>query len=224
MKNAITALLISLSLFITPKATIHTTGNSNEQQGFFKTQNEKIYIDVDKQVLYLTTAYNSVISSYKISTGQNGTGENPGSYKTPRGIFEIHNKFGQNNDPMSKYKGRVYIGKYNPTYATHDNILSRILTLDGKETHNKNTLQRCVYIHGTSATQKLGKTPCSMGCIRMCPYEIIELFNKVKKGTSVYIHDSKNPLSWEKNSLVQVKENKNPIFNRKKIVKVTSRV
>ena len=199
-----------------PKTTIQALGANTRQQEFFSLQNKKVYIDVETQSLYLTDKYNSVISQYKISTGRNGTGEVLGSYKTPRGIFEIHSKYGIGREPMSKYKGKIYVGKYDPAYATHDNILSRIITLDGKNSHNDNTLQRCVYIHGTSDTKKLGKKPCSMGCVRMCPYEIIELFNKVEQGTSVYIHDSKNPLPWEKNTLIHIqKSQKNLFYNRK---------
>ena len=220
-KKTITTIIMLLGLFIMPKTTIQAFGINSTQQEFFNLYSKKIYIDVKTQTLYLTTGYNSVISKYKISTERNGTGEKEGSYKTPRGIFEIHSKYGKGNNPMSKYKGKAYIGEYDKTYATHDNILSRIITLDGKESHNSNTLQRCVYIHGTSDTQRLGKKPCSMGCVRMCPYEIVEFFNKVEQGTPVYIHDSNNPLSWEKKTFIFIQKSQNPLFfNRKEKIQM----
>lgn len=218
-KKILLSLLIYISLFTSPRANIQPIGIHKNQQAFFQANDvkNKIYIDVGTQTLYLTTAQNNIISSYKISTGRNGTGETPGSYKTPRGIFEIHNKFGKDNDPMSKYKGRVYIGKYDPKHAKYDNILSRILTLNGKNNHNKNTLARCVYIHGTSATSKLGKTPCSLGCVRVCPYEITKLFNQVDKGSTVYIHDTGNPLPWEKGSYIHIRNDNKSLWKREEI-------
>ena len=209
MKNIINRLLtliLIVGIFISPKASIRSFGGSKEQNEFFNLNQQKVYIDVESQVLYLTTGYNSIIATYKISTGRNGTGEQPGSYKTPRGLFLIQSKIGEHQDPMSKYKARVKVGQYDPAYSRYDNILSRILTLDGVQDHNKNTRQRCVYIHGTSAVDRLGKKPCSMGCVRMCPYEIVDFFNRIDKGTTVYIHDKNNKLPWESKATVHINQ------------------
>ena len=213
--HTLTLILLS-SLCQAPKAQMQIIGGSKAQRQFFNLSQEKIYIDVETQTLYLTTGYNTVISSYKISTGRTGTGEGYGTYKTPRGQFEIYSKIGDDQDPMSKYKSRVKVGTYDPAHARYDNILSRILTLEGKQEHNKNTRQRCVYIHGTSAIDRLGKKPCSMGCIRMCPYQIIDLYKRVDSGTAVYIHDSNNKLPWEKKAAVHIDAESNVLFSQRR--------
>lgn len=209
MKNIIKILpcLLLASLCQTPHAQMQMIGGSKSQQQFFSLSQQKIYVDVESQKLYLTTGYNTVIASYKISTGRTGTGEQSGSYKTPRGLHVIQGKIGDNQDPMSKYKSRVKVGTYDPAHSRYDNILSRILTLEGKQQHNKNTRQRCVYIHGTSATDRLGKKPCSLGCIRMCPFEIIDLYGRIDTGTAVYIHDKNNCLPWESKATVYINKN-----------------
>lgn len=206
--------LLLTSLCLSPHAQMQIIGGSQSQQQFFNLSQQKIYVDVDSQKLYLTSNYNTVIASYKISTGRTGTGERSGSYKTPRGLHIIQSKIGDNQDPMSKYKSRVKVGTYDPAHSRYDNILSRILTLEGKQQHNKNTRQRCVYIHGTSATNRLGKKPCSLGCIRMCPHEIIDLYGRINTGTAVYIHDKNNCLPWESKATVHV--NKNTIFSARR--------
>ena len=73
-----------------------------------------------------------------------------------------------------------------PPPEDSDAILARILTLDGQEPGNANTLARYIYIHGTAHTRLLGR-PASHGCIRMAPDAIIELYPLLPIGTGVFI-------------------------------------
>lgn len=214
-------LLAALAIYPMSHASseLKISGNIEAKEKFFDQVKSKVFVDVSKQTLYLTNAHNQIINTYKISTGRNGTGERPGSFKTPRGIFSIKSKFGHNSNPMMKFKARMPVGHYKSSQSRYDNILSRILTLDGLQTHNKNTLQRYVYIHGTSAIDRLGTKPVSLGCIRMCPYAITTFFDKVDTNTPVYIHDKSNPLPWEKKATVLVMKSNHVLAGRKDYLK-----
>ena len=214
--NSMIALIIWIAPVICTKASIYAPGSQGAQKKFFNIPERKIYVDVESQQLHLTNSFNNITASYKISTGKNGTGETPGSYKTPRGLFEIKTKIGENGDPMTKYKARIPVGMYHPAQSRYDNILSRILTLSGTQKHNLNTFRRYVYIHGTSAINRLGTKPCSLGCVRMSPYDIVSIFNQVKSGTPVYIYDKKNPLPWEKSISIHITKSPSLITSRKK--------
>ena len=151
---------------------------------------KKLLINIDEQQLYCINAQDKLIKTYPISSGLRGTGERHKSYKTPRGWLMVCGKYGENHCATQHFKARV-------PCKQKTGITSRILTLDGLQSHNKNSLKRCIYIHGTPATQSLGKEARSEGCIRMHPEDIKELYNYVEKGTAVYIYDSNNPLPWQ---------------------------
>ncbi len=75
-----------------------------------------------------------------------------------------------------------------------DWILSRIIWLSGCEVGinrlgDVDTMQRYIYIHGTPYETDLGH-PVSEGCIRMGNRDVIELFNLVSLGTSVFINEN----------------------------------
>ena len=161
-------------------------------------KNLKILVSIETQKLYLINHNNAVVKTYPISTGLTGTGETAQTGKTPRGLHSIDQKIGHGHHPMQGFKARVPTQMYNPKKPGKDNILGRILVLQGEQSHNSNTKNRCIYIHGTGATWHLGKIPHSRGCIRMHPEDIVELFEKIDEGTPVYIHDPSNPLPWEK--------------------------
>ncbi len=122
--------------------------------------------------------------TYTISTAANGIGEIEGSYCTPLGKFKIAEKIGQNLASNSVLKGRVFTGEiYSAELAQQhpkrDWILTRILWLDGVESHNINTKNRYIYIHGSPDETPMGVTG-SKGCIRMHNADIIELFDRVQ--------------------------------------------
>jgi L,D-transpeptidase YbiS len=70
--------------------------------------------------------------------------------------------------------------------SPEDLILTRILWLDGKESHNANTLNRYIYLHGTNQESLLG-TPVSHGCIRMSNEDILDLFDLLQAGDEVEV-------------------------------------
>ena len=70
--------------------------------------------------------------------------------------------------------------------GAEDLVLTRILTLDGLDPENANTLGRLVYIHGTNQEQLIG-TPASHGCIRLRNDDMVLLHDMVPAGTRVEI-------------------------------------
>ncbi len=157
----------------------------------------QIIIDSEQQKLFL---YQNgvVIKTYPISTAKKGLGEQKNSFQTPRGWHTIRAKIGQNQPINTVFKARRPTGQiYNPELASkHSNtdwILSRIIWLSGLEIAKNrlgiyDTMQRYIYIHGTSDEDAIGK-PTSMGCIRMNNNDIVELFDLVSVGLSVFITD-----------------------------------
>ena len=136
-----------------------------------------------------TLTYKDIV--YLISSAANGVGETQGSFCTPLGKFKITEKIGDDLELGSVLVGRVptgevYSKKLFDEQPGRDWILSRILWLDGVESHNKNTKQRYIYIHGSADEFTMGK-PGSKGCIRMKNNDIIQLFNQVKVGEEVVI-------------------------------------
>lgn len=134
--------------------------------------------------------------SYLISTGKNGLGELKNSECTPRGLHRIHSRIGLEAALNSvfvarQWTGEIYSQELAAQFPGRDWILTRILQLDGlEEGRNKggdvDSLQRCIYIHGTPDTTELGK-PGSRGCIRMRNSDLIELVDWVAINTRVCI-------------------------------------
>ncbi len=155
----------------------------------------QLIIDTQQQTLLLLQN-GALFKSYAISTAQKGLGEQKNSFQTPRGWHIIRAKIGQNQPIYTIFKARRSTKQiYNPKLAAkHPNtdwILSRILWLSGVEKFknrlgNTDTMQRYIYIHGTSDEQNIGKAN-SMGCIRMKNSDIIELFDFVLVGQFVFI-------------------------------------
>ncbi|MEI7970755.1 MAG: L,D-transpeptidase [Betaproteobacteria bacterium] len=135
-------------------------------------------------------------ATYPVSTSRHGAGENRGSYRTPRGRHVIRAKIGTGAAPGTVFVGRRPTGEiYSPALAEafpgRDWILTRILWLSGCEPGfnrlgDVDTMRRFVYIHGTPDTTEM-RTPGSIGCIRMCNADLIELFDRVPAGTPVTI-------------------------------------
>lgn len=155
----------------------------------------QIIINTQLQKLFLYEQA-VLIKTYAISTAKKGLGEQKNSFQTPRGWHSIRAKIGHNQPIGSIFKARRTNGQiYNPEiaklYPNTDWILSRIIWLNGLEIGRNrlgkcDTMQRYVYIHGTSDELNIGK-PTSMGCIRMNNSDIIELFDLVSVGQNVFI-------------------------------------
>jgi len=144
-----------------------------------------IHVSVRNQQLDLIEG-GSVVASYPISTSKFGLGSEPGSYKTPIGRFVIEKKFGDDAPPWAVFKSREATGEIAPEGGEEDAILSRILWLGGTESHNANTRERYIYIHGTNQESLIG-SPASHGCVRMRNADIIDLYDRVPLGAEVII-------------------------------------
>jgi hypothetical protein len=142
----------------------------------------KIVIDSKTQLLKLFRDQREVFSA-SVSTSRAGLGFEPGSLKTPTGLFRIYQKIGQNARIGTIFKGRVPV---EDPPASDDLITTRILWLDGLERENVNTKERYIYIHGTNQESLIGQ-PASHGCIRMRNDDIIRLFDMVPVDTWVEI-------------------------------------
>jgi lipoprotein-anchoring transpeptidase ErfK/SrfK len=125
---------------------------------------------------------------YQVSTAKAGVSFVKGSGGTPTGKLIIADKIGQDEPVGTIFESRLPVGLWDGTESSEDLILTRILTLDGCEPANENTLQRYIYIHGTNQESMLG-TPASCGCIRMSNADIIELFELVEIGEIVFIKE-----------------------------------
>ena len=87
--------------------------------------------------------------------------------------------------------GEIWTPELAARYPNRDWILTRILWLSGCEVgFNRlgevDTMRRYIYIHGTTDTMEMGK-PGSIGCIRMCNADLVELFDLVPAGTPIEI-------------------------------------
>lgn len=199
--NILTALFVCTSLFQTSWAlNLAPTSSLNT---FLESNHDKIFVNISSQTLFHLDAFNRIHSQYKISSGKTGTGETPQSGQTPRGLFTIQEKYGDGQEALQTFNARQPSGLYNYQKPDKKGIVARIMTLDGAELHNKNTKSRYVYIHGTPFTQKLGAKPASQGCIRMDPYDIINLYPKIKSQTFVYVYDKQNPLPQQQSVYIQ---------------------
>jgi lipoprotein-anchoring transpeptidase ErfK/SrfK len=123
-------------------------------------------------------------------------GEQRDSFCTPRGWHKVHSIIGLEHLPNSVFVARQWTGEiYSEELATQfpdrDWILTRIVRLEGLEVgRNKggdvDTFMRCIYLHGTPDTTKLGK-PGSKGCIRLRNEEVVQVASWATTETLVYI-------------------------------------
>jgi lipoprotein-anchoring transpeptidase ErfK/SrfK len=127
------------------------------------------------------------IREFVISTAAMGMGCAKDSYMTPPGRFRLAEKIGAGEPSGTIFKCRLAVGLWQPGEAPdEDLILTRILRLDGLDAANANTMERCIYIHGTNREDMLGQ-PASHGCIRLGNTDMIELFDMVAVGDRVEI-------------------------------------
>jgi L,D-transpeptidase YbiS len=154
--------------------------------------NVKLIVYARKQTAEIFVNGN-LFKKYVVSTAAKGLGCEKDSFKTPTGLFRVSEKIGANAAPGTVFESRLPTGelwsrdKGNPLHDTKDDLkLTRILWLEGCESHNANTKDRYIYIHGTNREDFLG-TPASQGCIRMSNKDIIELFDLMPVGASVEV-------------------------------------
>ncbi|MEN8679047.1 MAG: L,D-transpeptidase [Akkermansiaceae bacterium] len=127
------------------------------------------------------------VKAYPVSTSKFGLGSQSGSNRTPLGNHVVAKKIGGGAPKGAVFKSRRQTGRImKPNTIGRDPIVTRILWLSGKDSHNRNTFRRCVYIHGTPAEHKIGR-PASYGCIRMKSSDVIDLYRRVGEGAGVKI-------------------------------------
>lgn len=134
-----------------------------------------------------------LIQKYSISTSRFGAGDAYRSYKTPLGRLRVCDKVGGELMSGAVIKHREATGEVLDVNAPgRDPIVTRILWLDGLEEQNRNAKARGIYIHGTPEEKKIGE-PMSWGCIRMRSRDVMELFDEIPVGTTVFISAEKLP-------------------------------
>jgi lipoprotein-anchoring transpeptidase ErfK/SrfK len=145
-----------------------------------------MHISVADQKMLLTDK-GEPVATFPISTSKFGLSSAPGSYGTPLGRHQVVKKIGHGLPPGAVFKSRRFTGEVLPVDAPgRDPIVTRILWLDGKERHNRNSFGRYIYIHGTPEERNIG-LPVSYGCIRMRSRDVIALFDRVGLGARVDI-------------------------------------
>ena len=145
-----------------------------------------ISISIDEQLLRLSEG-DEILREYPVSSAAKGVGFREESYRTPTGQFRICEKIGYDQPLGTIFKTREPTGLWSTDDVVEDDLItSRILRLDGLDPENKNTLARCIYIHGTNQEELIG-TPASHGCIRMSNIDVIELFDLTPLDTLVSI-------------------------------------
>lgn len=150
-----------------------------------------LHINLSRQRLTLESGA-SVLLECPVSSGKAGIGHENGSGKTPVGRFRICQKIGAGMPGDTIFLSRLPAGRYPDAIPAgmdehSDFILTRILWLDGLDAANANTRERYIYIHGTNRTDLLG-TPASLGCIRLSPRDMLELFDLAQEGMEVSIY------------------------------------
>lgn len=162
-----------------------------------------IKIHIPAQTLELFDDSGRLLKRYSVSTARKGSGEQNGSYRTPRGRHVIRAKIGA-GEPVNtvfvrrRPTGEVYSPELAEKHQRRDWILTRILWLSGCEPgFNRlgqvDTMRRYIYIHGSPDSVEMGR-PGSIGCVRMRNADILDLFDRVEAGTPVEIVDPASPV------------------------------
>lgn len=145
----------------------------------------RIEVDVDTQTLRVLEGPDT-LAEFPVSTSRFGLGFAEGSFRTPTGRFVVRDKIGDGAAPWTIFRARVDTGEQAAPGGEEDLVLTRILTLDGLDPANANTLARYVYIHGTNQEHLIGQ-PASHGCVRLNNADMITLHNLVPVGAPVII-------------------------------------
>lgn len=156
-----------------------------------------LWVSVGDQMAYLLDGWTPVWQA-RCATAAAGTGGVLDSLCTPLGWHHIFEKIGKDAPRGQVFRARKATGEiWKPGGDTEEDlVLTRILQLTGEEMGKNlgktedgvcvDTLERCIYIHGTNAPDMLG-VPSSHGCVRLHNDDVIDLFSKVAEGTPVLI-------------------------------------
>lgn len=144
-----------------------------------------VLVDVAAQTLKVLDG-RKVAAEFPVSTSKFGLGSREGSFKTPTGRFRIARKIGGSAPLWTIFRARQNTRCKAKPGGKEDLVLTRILTLDGLESKNANSLARYIYIHGTNQEKLIG-TPASHGCVRLRNKDMATLYRLVAKGSLVRI-------------------------------------
>ncbi len=152
----------------------------------------RLVVSLDDQTLSVIEN-DACVHSYPVSTAIKGMGFAKDSFRTPTGTFRIIEAIGADQPSGTIFKGRLPVGLWQRgDLADQDLVLTRILRLDGLDIPNANTLERCIYIHGTNQEELIGQR-AGHGCVRMRNDDMIELFNRVMVNDLVEIQPATQP-------------------------------
>lgn len=145
-----------------------------------------MHISVADQKM-LVTDHGKPVAAYPISTSKYGLSAKPNSYGTPLGKHRVAKKIGGGLPQGAVLKSRRFTGEVLAVDAPgRDPIVTRILWLQGRESRNRNSFARLIYIHGTPEERNIG-IPTSYGCIRMRSRDVVALYDRVGVGARVDI-------------------------------------
>ncbi|MDP3560545.1 MAG: L,D-transpeptidase [Legionellaceae bacterium] len=152
-----------------------------------------VVISIRKQLLYAYSG-GDLWATFPISSAKNGLGEQEGSEQTPRGWFKVMQIYGRDAPINSiwverRWTGEIYAPTLQEEYPGRDFILTRIIQLQGLEQGRNlggtvDTLNRHIYIHGTSDESYIG-VPRSHGCIRMLNADVVLLADWISGETKL---------------------------------------
>ena len=145
-----------------------------------------LHVSIARQLLDVRDAAGTLLRRYPVSTSRFGVGTEPGSLRTPPGVFRVGEKFGGGEPLGAVFKSRQPTGENGLGAADEDLVLTRILWLEGTNEANANTRERYIYIHGTNHEALVGQ-PASHGCVRMRNADVAELYDLVPAGAAVHI-------------------------------------
>ncbi len=145
-----------------------------------------MHVSVADQKMLLTDR-GVPVASFPVSTSKYGLSAKPNSYGTPLGKHRVAKKIGGGLPEGAVLKSRRFTGEVLAVDAPgRDPIVTRILWLQGRESRNRNSFERLIYIHGTPEERNIG-TPTSYGCIRMRSRDVVALYERVGVGARVDI-------------------------------------
>jgi UDP-N-acetylmuramate--alanine ligase len=154
---------------------------------------DELYLvqSIEEQKLYVCRR-ETILEQFDSSSSRIGTGIRENSFRTPPGLHRIIQKIGARAPLGRIFRDRKNTGiDWDGSRAADNLILTRILRLEGLETGinrgpGVDTRRRYIYIHGTNREDLVG-TPLSNGCLVLRNRDIVRLFDRVRKGTVLYI-------------------------------------
>ena len=131
-----------------------------------------------------------LLKKFRCSTSRYGIGQQEGSHRTPLGLHRVAEKIGGGWPAGAVFQSRQFAG-YTWRGQPDAKITTRILWLEGLEPDlnrggEVDSYRRYIYIHGTGDEPGLGR-PASCGCVQMAADDLIPLFDRLPRGTLVWI-------------------------------------